>query len=118
MYSTDPRKNDFPSYGIITQCRLYIIKKRKHISYSSGAVYEGDYQDDKKHGKGRCTLPSGAVYEGDWQDDKRHGKGRVTYSSGDVYEGVWQDDKKHGKGRYTTAAGEVKEKEYKNGVLQ
>ena len=63
MYSTDPRKNDFPSYGIITQCRLYIIKKRKHISYSSGAVYEGDYQDDKKHGKGRYTTAAGEVKE-------------------------------------------------------
>jgi hypothetical protein len=35
------------------------------------------------------------MYQGEWKDDKKHGKGKYTYASGNVYEGEWKDDKKH-----------------------
>jgi hypothetical protein len=38
------------------------------------------------------------VYEGQWADDTRHGKGTMTYSSGNVYEGHWAADVRSGRG--------------------
>ena len=29
----------------------------------------------------------GSIYEGEWRDDMRHGKGRHIFANGDVYEG-------------------------------
>ena len=31
------------------------------------------------HGNGTYTWADGAVYVGDWKDDKKHGYGKFTY---------------------------------------
>jgi hypothetical protein len=39
------------------------------------------------------------VYDGDWKDDKKHGRGKLTYpahAKWDFYEGPWENDQKHG----------------------
>ena len=38
----------------------------------------------------------GDVYEGDWKEDKRTGKGICKYQNGDVYEGDFLNNNKHG----------------------
>eukprot|EP00960_Hanusia_phi_P042710 755671-Hanusia_phi.AAC.2 len=40
----------------------------------------------------------GECYEGEWQADRMHGKGRYTYSTGKVYDGMWAEDRPHGEG--------------------
>ena len=40
------------------------------------------------NGKGRLVHADGDVYEGDWIDDKAHGKGKYT-QLGVTYEGEW-----------------------------
>lgn len=42
----------------------------------------------------------GAVYDGDWQDDKRHGYGMYSVADGlggyrKQYAGGWKNDKRH-----------------------
>jgi hypothetical protein len=32
---------------------------------------------------------AGDVYEGQWKDEKMHGKGVYTYHNGDQYDGEW-----------------------------
>ena len=39
--------------------------------------YEGDYVNDKKCGKGVFRWTSGALYEGEFFDDFRHGYGEM-----------------------------------------
>lgn len=34
----------------------------------------------------------GEAYEGDWKNDKAHGKGIYYYKDGSYYEGEWADD--------------------------
>jgi hypothetical protein len=34
-------------------------------------VYEGDYINDRKHGKGVFTWASGNIYKGDYNEDER-----------------------------------------------
>lgn len=33
------------------------------------------------------------MYEGDWLDDKKDGRGKYVWENGEVYEGIWKDDK-------------------------
>ena len=44
---------------------------------------------------------SGNVYDREWKDDERNGKGKVTWANGDVYDGNWENGKKHGTGTCT-----------------
>ena len=46
------------------------------------------------------TFSSGNFYEGEWKDNKHHGKGKMTYINGNigVYEGSWKEHKLHGRG--------------------
>jgi hypothetical protein len=34
------------------------------------------------------------LYEGQWINDHRNGKGTMKYGNGDSYDGFWQDDLK------------------------
>ena len=56
-------------------------------------MYEGDFVDGKKTGKGKYTWADGNVYEGDYVDGKKTGKGKFTWADGNVYEGDFVDDK-------------------------
>jgi hypothetical protein len=63
---------------------------------SSGDVYEGQYQDEEKHGTGKYTSANGDAYEGTFVHGKKSGKGVFTYSSGNVYSGDYKDGKQNG----------------------
>ena len=91
--------------------------KGKYISNNGTTtlVYEGDYQNDVIHGKGKIKYANNAVYEGEWEHGKIHGKGKYTYANGEVYEGDWKDNEIYGKGKYTFANGDVYEGEFKDG---
>ncbi len=43
---------------------------------------------------------NGERYEGQWKDDKAHGKGTLTYIHGDRYVGEWAEAMKHGAPRH------------------
>lgn len=75
--------------------------------YASGDLYDGEWREGKKHGKGRFSFASGSTYEGEWRDDRRHGEGMLSYSDGDRYQGGWREDKKHGTGVCTFSDGVV-----------
>ena len=98
---------------------------------ANGNNYEGDWQNNTKHGKGKMIYINGDVYDGAWQNDKKHdifgrikyhngdnyigavandvkhGHGRLRYANDDVYSGFWFNDKRHGKGTMTYANGDV-----------
>ncbi len=48
-----------------------------------GRLYEGEWQNNMKHGKGTLTWPDGARYEGEWRNDMAHGKGILTWRDGE-----------------------------------
>ena len=67
-----------------------------------GYVYQGEWRDDKRHGKGVVTYVSarGSVvekWEGGWVTGKMHSNGKYQYADDGVYEGDWYDGKMHGK---------------------
>ena len=36
-------------------------------------------KDGNRHGYGKYTYTDGSLYEGNWIDDMKHGKGRIKY---------------------------------------
>ena len=70
-------------------------------SPNSKATYNGYMtREGVKCGWGTQVWPDGGRYEGEWQGNRAHGKGKFWHADGDVYEGHWKDDKANGYGLY------------------
>lgn len=82
------------------------------------SMYDGEFKNDYKAGKGTMSYPNGNIYTGEWKKHQMHGKGTMEYSNGNVYEGEWKDGKRNGFGTMTYANGEVYKGEWKNGKKQ
>jgi len=68
---------------------------------SNGSKYEGEWLDNKEHGRGTKFWPDGASYEGEWKDSKCAGHGKHRWASGSTYEGFWVNHKRNGMGKNT-----------------
>ena len=60
--------------------------------------YEGEFLNDKPHGKGTLYFKNGDRYVGDFINDNMEGKGIFYYKNGSRYEGDFHNNKKGGKG--------------------
>jgi hypothetical protein len=61
----------------------------------------GDWQKGYKNGRGVYYFASGAVYDGMWKRDKKHGvNGEFKFKNNDRYVGSWKDGKMDGKGSF------------------
>ena len=59
-----------------------------------GDVYEGSFEQFKRHGHGTYTWKNGDIYVGNWVNNRRQGQGKMTYKeSGKVEEGEWEASK-------------------------
>lgn len=60
--------------------------------YTDGSVYEGEWYNDQRNGKGVLKLANGNRYEGMWEGDQKNGPGKFLYmDKGQVYTGNWKD---------------------------
>eukprot|EP01034_Spumella_vulgaris_P030517 gene30517-37749_t len=69
------------------------------ITFSNGNVYIGEVSPDslKRNGSGELTdVDDGLIYNGEWKDGKKHGKGEFYFDNGDHIEGLWMNDLAHG----------------------
>ena len=64
-------------------------------------IFEGNYYNNKKYGKGRFILKDKEYYEGEFFDDKMEGKGTYYYQNGDKWEGYFKNNMKNGVGIMT-----------------
>ncbi len=61
---------------------------------------------------------NGNRYDGEWQADKKHGKGIFTFSSlGDSFYGEWVRNEEQGVGIYTFKDGSKERRDYRNGMV-
>lgn len=77
-------------------------------SYGNGDKYEGDFFENKKHGIGKMVYNENGQYHGYFENGTRHGEGVFIYPNGDVYSGWWKNGKKHGKGTYVFKESKMK----------
>lgn len=72
------------------------------IGILNGDRYEGPWDHNLPHGKGRFTYADGATYVGEVSYGKRKGQGNYTKSNGTNYTGSWDIDQKNGFGIETS----------------
>lgn len=69
--------------------------------YGSGAVYDGQFQQGKRHGRGELHFSNGNLYTGEFNLDFRQGHGQMFYTDGAIYKGSFFRDRFHGQGEMT-----------------
>ena len=84
--------------------------------------------EGKMFRKARQRYPNGDVYDGEWLDGKRHGRGVYAYRSGDKYVGEFANGMREGFGVFVGAdttederlvlRGRRYEGEWKNGRME
>lgn len=57
----------------------------------NGDTFEGEYQNDLKHGWGKFTWNNGQIYEGQFQNDIRNGEGTYKHPKGKMSKYIWKD---------------------------
>lgn len=57
-------------YGI----HIWFLKRMPASQYPLRNEYIGDFVNGKRHGHGKFIYASGAVYDGEWVCNKKHGK--------------------------------------------
>lgn len=100
---------------------------RKHnctgsVTYSNGR-YEGDFQNDERHGQGTYVWTGGEfggqTYVGEWRNGRTNGQGTTTWSSGQFsgqrYVGEFRDGQRHGRGTFSFPNGNQYAGEFRNG---
>ena len=64
-------------------------KKTGTLIYSDGGKFEGEFNNDKREGKGKYSWPlrqnKNKRFEGDWKDDKIDGEGKI-FENGIIFE--------------------------------
>lgn len=91
-------------------------RSSKDLTKSSS--YVGEYKLDQKHGQGLYTWASGNVYKGEYWEDERNGFGRMEWIDGSIYEGEWLNGIQHGFGKMTFPNGKIKEGIFKDNVFK
>jgi len=68
------------------------------MTYANQDSYDGEWNGNRKDGKGTMKYHNGDVYEGEFSKDKMHGRGTFEYAAGDLFKstGEWKEGKKFG----------------------
>ena len=69
---------------------------KEYNSYSDKLIYEGEYLNGKRNGKGKeYDNCFGTIYEGEYLNGKRNGKGKEYHRTGEIiFEGEYFDNKR------------------------
>ena len=74
------------------------LSKKEDMEETSGVqcddgVYRGQLipGTNTREGVGMIAFEDMSIYEGEWSNDKPHGKGRHYMSNGDLYEGEYEE---------------------------
>ena len=57
--------------------RLCNTRRLRRYKFANGDVYEGEYLNDLRHGKGKLTHANGIVFDGSWVSGVRAGVVRL-----------------------------------------
>lgn len=75
------------------------VASKGPVLLSDDSVYEGEWKEGKRYGKGVCYMSDGGVMEGYWSNGL-HVLGRAILPNGDAYEGQYYHMRRKGKGRF------------------
>ena len=94
------------------------------IQFNNNDVYEGEYANGL-NGKGTLTYSDGAVYKGNWNNNMRFSYGEMIFPFGITYKGNWSANEVDGTGEFyetgtqkRLASGNWKTEKTKDGDLK
>ena len=91
----------FIRYSLKFLLFLKLNYRNYFFQFSSGSRYQGEFFKGYRHGAGQLFRPDGDIsYSGDFQKNKKTGKGIIHFKSGHRYEGDVVDGQRHGTGSY------------------
>ncbi|MBF0273977.1 MAG: hypothetical protein HQK84_01965 [Nitrospinae bacterium] len=92
-----------------------LMEGKGSFSGSEG-MYIGEFKSGHINGHGTFYFNNGAVYEGNWSNDARHGFGKMVMPGGKpAFEGIWKDDMPNGSGIMHRSDGAIVEGVFENG---
>lgn len=90
---------------------------RGTMKFSDGREYEGQWVQGVPSGEGRYCFPAiGCTYEGQWLQGQAHGQGKYSSDTQLQYSGQWKCDALNGEGRATWPDGSSHWGHFKDGV--
>ncbi len=67
----------------------------KEFDYDGNLIFEGEYKNEKRNGKGKEYLGNGIlIFEGEYRNGIKNGKGKEYWGGDIVFEGNYIDGKK------------------------
>ena len=107
----------FERYAIGNCYEFFTIKRyRKEKDNKGQLIYEGEFMNGKRDGKGKEYNNGELIYEGEYIKGVREGKGK-EYNNGElIYEGEYIKGVKDGKGKEYNYGELIFEGEYINGL--
>ncbi len=82
-------------------------------------IYEGEYKNDKKNGKGKLFFKNlNDSYEGNFEDNDINGNGIYKWENGEIYKGNFLKGKMNGEGKYTWPDGGCYKGNYINNIKE
>jgi len=85
--------------------------------FEDGGSYEGEFYNEKAHGKGIFIFSNGDRVEGEFNNGIPHGWAKMTKTDGSKYIGEFYKGEFHGEGTYWYPDGVKMEGEFKNGNI-
>ncbi|XP_035514034.1 radial spoke head 10 homolog B isoform X2 [Morone saxatilis] len=67
--------------------QVWMLRRVDGSQYSQSNQYTGEFVQGQRHGQGAFYYAGGEIYEGEWKNNKKHGK------DGRVFEGEFVDDR-------------------------
>jgi hypothetical protein len=65
------------------------------------ARWQGEWEDNLRHGSGKMTYASGNIYQGEMRRDRKTGHGVMQwFNLRERYAGEWLEDLQHGFGEH------------------
>ena len=68
------RQNARPRLSCGLNCRVLLIGIHPVCQLATGDIYDGEWVEGRRTGKGSCMWVDGEVYRGQWLEDKKHGE--------------------------------------------
>ena len=112
--------NDAWARDVGPTCVVNGKKDGKGIEKTNEYNYEGDFENDLKHGRGKIIFYNNIsdTYEGQFKNGEITGKGLYIWKNEHTYFGDFLAGKMHGKGIYKWPDGNQYEGQYINGIKE
>lgn len=81
-------------------------------------IYNGEFSQDKKNGRGTLTYKDGSRYVGEFINDEKQGRGTLISINGDKYIGNWRHNQQNGYGVMNAVDGSVYSGSFVDGIKE